>query len=103
MVCPLCGAIAVDEDGPRKLPSCHHLKFVYANGEAFEYAADGLEDWLGGEEVRAEKNEDLDEYDVWEALKRYLEPTGHIVEKSYSDMACGPIKMKIWAGYSDRV
>lgn len=58
----------------------------YVNGEAFEFAEDGLEDWLQEREDLADQDEDLAEYDVWETLKEYIGPSGEIVERIDRDI-----------------
>jgi hypothetical protein len=43
---------------------------------------------------------DLDPYDVWEALQKYVQPNGLILERVDSGMACGPTTLTIWVGVS---
>jgi hypothetical protein len=96
--CPICATVAVTIEDGCVLPPCEHVRFIYINGEAFEYAEPGLEAWLQAEEDRANEDEDLDEYDVWAALQKYVEPNGMILERVDHDMACGPTKLTIWVG-----
>lgn len=99
MICPVCGVTAVDEAGVCDPPSCSHLTFIYVNGEAFEFAEDGMEEWLQEREDLADEDEDQAEYDVWETLKEYVGPSGKIVERIDRDMACGPTALRIWVGF----
>jgi hypothetical protein len=96
--CPICGTVAVTIEDGCVLPPCEHIRFIYVNGEAFEYAEPGLEDWLEAEEDRADEDEDLDEYDVWEALQKYVGPGGVILERVDHGMACGTSNLTIWVG-----
>lgn len=69
------------------------------NGEAFEFAEPGLEDWLQKQEDLADEDEELDEYDVWNALDRYSESKGTILERVDRSFAVGPTSFRIWAGF----
>jgi hypothetical protein len=42
--CPVCGVTILDSEELHELPSCEHVRFVYANREALEYC----EPELGG-------------------------------------------------------
>lgn len=98
---PLCGTVAVNSNDVCNPPSCAHLRFVYLNGEAFGHAEPGLEDWLRDQEDHADaEGESLD---VWEALQTYIQPEGVIVERIDRYMACGPVKIKIWAGFTAKM
>jgi SAM-dependent methyltransferase len=58
VVWPICHTLIVDEDeGLVEQPSCPHILFVFANGEAFEYDRDGLETRLQAEQDKADEEE----------------------------------------------
>lgn len=96
MKCPICGVVVVTGEQICKLPPCDHVRFISSNGEAFEYADCGLERRL----IR-EDNEDED-FDIWDALKRYMAPDGVILERVDEGMACGPTWFRIWVGIGIR-
>jgi hypothetical protein len=80
VVCPVCRAIVVDaEEGLTEQPSCDHIRFVYANGEAFEYAEAGLEEWLQAEEEKADKIDEV--FDMWDALRAHYRSDDVILEQ----------------------
>jgi len=85
VVCPICNALIVDVDaGLVSQPSCPHILFVYANGEAFEFDAAGFEERLEQERERSDEAGDyFDEGDV-------------ILEQNDETMACGPVSFKVW-------
>jgi hypothetical protein len=96
MKCPICATVVVDGDQMCKLPPCDHVRFISGNGEAFEFAEPGLEDRL-----IAKDNEDED-FDIWEALEKYMGPDGVILERVDEGMACGPTWFRIWVGIGKR-
>jgi hypothetical protein len=96
--CPICSVVAVGGSDVCNPPSCAHLRFIYLNGEAFGYADTGLEDWLQAEEDRTDT--EGDSFNAWDALQRYIEPDGMILERIDHHMSYGPTKLKIWVGVS---
>lgn len=74
--CPHCGAIVVEMDEPYDISPCEHVRFVYNSlaGE-FEFAEPGFEDAIKTQE---EQDED---FDVWDALKKSSQPEGMILEQ----------------------
>jgi hypothetical protein len=99
IVCPVCHATAVDADeGLVTQPSCKHIRFVYANGEAFEYAEAGLEERLQAEEEKADEEGGV--FDSWDALKAHCGNYDLILEQITHEMACGPVSFTLWVGVS---
>ena len=68
VLCPVCKAQVIDDDGLTEQPSCPHIRFVYANGEAFEYDAEGLEQRLDAALEKAD--EDGAYFDPFEGSRR---------------------------------
>ncbi len=67
VVCPICKTLIIDaEEGLTVQPSCPHIRFVYANGEAFEHDPEGLEQQLDAAQEKAD--EDGEAFDEWEWL-----------------------------------
>jgi hypothetical protein len=67
VVCPVCHITVVDADeGLLGQPSCDHIRFVYANGECFEYAEPGLEERLTAAEEKVEEKGDI--FHRWDAV-----------------------------------
>lgn len=97
VVCPICKTLIIDaEDGLISQPSCPHVHFVYANGEAFEYDPEGLEERLGAEQKRAD--EDGESFDEWEWLLAQCDERDVILEHNDKEMACGALSFKVWVG-----
>ena len=72
VVCPICHTLIVDEDeGLVEQPSCPHIRFIYCNGECFEWAEPGLEERLIAEEEEADQNGDV--FEIWDALAQCAE------------------------------
>jgi len=95
--CPTCGKAIVTAEEVVAQPSCKHVRFIYANGEAFEYIDPELEAQLELERSQAEeKDEDFDE---WEALKAHTGPGSVILEQTEEEMACGPVSPTVWVGF----
>jgi len=96
VVCPICHTLIVDEDeGLVEQPSCPHIRYVYANGEVFEYAEPGLEERLIAEEEEADQNDAV--WEIWDALAQCAE--GDVILEQISEsMACGPVSFKVWIG-----
>ena len=42
VVCPTCGVLVVNKTGLKPQPSCEHVRFIYCNGECFEYIEPAL-------------------------------------------------------------
>jgi hypothetical protein len=103
VVCPLCETLIIgEEEGLVSQPSCSHIRFVYANGEAFEYdGAEGLEARLDAEQEKAdEENESFDE---WEWLLGQCDKRDVILEHNSEEMACGPVSFRVWIGIRQKL
>src|SRR5271157_1302494 len=96
VVCPICKALIVGDEGLTEQPSCAHIRFVYANGEAFEYDAEGFEGRLDAEQEKADEDEVY--IDPWDALLSYCDKGDVILEQITESMACGPVSFKVWVG-----
>ena len=55
IVCPVCGVTILDSEELHEQPSCPHVRFIYANGEAFEFCDPELEALLAEEEAKADE------------------------------------------------
>ena len=97
VVCPICNALIVDEeDGLVEQPSCAHIRFVYANGEAFEYDSEKLERRL--EAAQEEADEAGDYLDEWEWLSAQCGKDDLILSQVSGEMACGAVSFTTWVG-----
>jgi hypothetical protein len=96
IVCPICSTPAIDEDGLVSQPSCPHILFVYANGEAFEFDAAGFEARLEQERERSDNAGDY--FDEWEWLSAQCGEGDVILEQVSEGMACGPVSFRVWIG-----
>jgi hypothetical protein len=96
VVCPICKTVIIGDEGLTAQPSCAHVLFVYANGEAFEFDAEGLEARLDAAQEKAD--EDGVCFDPWETLLSYCDQRDVILEQTSEAMACGPICFKVWIG-----
>ena len=97
VACPICKTLIVDAaEGLTEQPSCAHVRFVYANGEAFEFDQNGLETRLQAEQDKAD--EDGAYFDPWDALLSYCDKGDVILEQISEEMACGAISFKVWIG-----
>jgi hypothetical protein len=97
VVCPICHTLIVDEDeGLVEQPSCPHILFVYANGEAFEFDAAGFEARL--EQERERSDEAGDSFDEWEWLLAQCGEGDVILEQNTEGIACGPVSFRVWIG-----
>src|ERR1039457_4134334 len=97
VVCPICHSPIVDVDeGLVSQPSCPHILFVYANGEAFEVDAAGFEARL--EQERERSDEAGDYFDEWEWLSAQCGEGDVILQQNSESMACGPVSFKVWIG-----
>lgn len=76
--------------------SCAHIRFIYANGEVFEYAEPGLEKRLEAQEQQADENGDV--FDVWDALRDQCGEGDLVLEQVTGGMACGPVSFQVWVG-----
>lgn len=96
IVCPVCGVTILDSEELHPQPSCPHVRFVYANGEAFEYCKSELEALLAEEESRADEQDEF--FDTWEALRRHSGPNDLILKQTEESMACGLVSFTVWVG-----
>jgi hypothetical protein len=95
VACPICSTPAIDEDGLVSQPSCPHISFVYANGEAFEYDPEGLETRLQAEQDKAD--EDGEFFDPFETLLTICS-SDLILSQVSEEMACGSLTFTTWIG-----
>jgi uncharacterized Zn finger protein (UPF0148 family) len=84
ITCPTCGKTIVEEDGPVSQPSCDHVRFIYVNGDAFEYIDPDLQKELNAEEAAAEERDE--EFDTWDALRAHTGPDSIILEQTQRGM-----------------
>ncbi len=96
MVCPVCGVLILDSETLYSQPSCKHVRFVYANGECFEYVNPELEAVLAEEESKADEQDEF--FDTWDALRRHSGPNDLILEQTEASMGCGPVSFTVWIG-----
>lgn len=96
VVCPVCGITILDSEELHQQPSCPHVRFIYANGEAFEYCDPELEALLAEEEAKADEDDEF--FDTWDALRRHSELGDLILEQTEESMACGPVSFTVWIG-----
>jgi hypothetical protein len=97
VVCPVCNAVIVDEDeGLVQQPSCRHIGFVYANGEAFEFDPDGLEERL--QALLDEADDDGVCFDPWDWLSAQCGEGDVILQQNVEGMACGALSFTVWIG-----
>src|SRR5271157_5537376 len=96
VVCPICDTLVIDDEGLTQQPSCCHIRFVYANAEAFEYDAEGFEGRLDAEQEKADEDDVY--FDPWDALLSYCHKGDVILEQITESMACGPVSFKVWVG-----
>jgi hypothetical protein len=92
--CPHCGTVI----GPTKKgrPACEHVRFIYLNGEDFDYIDPKLEKELEAEEKLTDKQDDV--FDMWNALKAHTGPGSMIIEQNEVDDGCGPNTFTVWVG-----
>jgi hypothetical protein len=96
IVCPACGVTILDAEELHEQPSCPHVRFVYANGECFEYVNPELEALLAEEEARADEQDEF--FDTWGALRRHSGPGDVILEQTDESMGCRPVSFTVWIG-----
>jgi hypothetical protein len=96
VVCPACGVTILNSEELHEQPSCEHVRFVYANGECFEYIEPELQVVLAEEEAKADEQNEV--FDMWDALRRHCAPGTVILEQKGEGMACGAISFTVWFG-----
>jgi hypothetical protein len=80
-------------DEPFDSPQCEHVRLVYVSAiGTFEFAEPGLEESI------QEQEEQDENFDVWDALKRFSKPDGMILEWVEGGMGCGPVSCTTWVG-----
>jgi hypothetical protein len=94
--CPYCGRDIGPTEIVGRQPSCEHLRFIYLNGEAFEYIDPELEKELDAGEKRAEERGQ--DFDMWDALKAHTGPDSMIIEQNEDGCACGAVQFTVWIG-----
>lgn len=101
IVCPVCDALILDSETLYPQPSCEHVRFVYCNGEFFEYVNSELEALLAEDESKSDEQDEF--FDTWEALRRHSGPEDLILEQTEESMACGPVSFTVWFGIRRRM
>ncbi len=102
VVCPICKTLIVDaEEGLTEQPSCAHVRFVYANGEAFEHDAEEFEKRLSSAQKKAD--EEGDYFDEWEWLLAQCGDRDVILEQATDEKACGALFFKVWIGIRQKL
>ena len=96
VVCPICNAPVIDDEGLVEQPSCEHILFVYANAEAFEYDAEGFEERLNAAQEKADEAGDY--FDEWEWLSAQCDKGDVILQQDSDGIACGPVSFRVWVG-----
>lgn len=101
VACPTCGVLVVDEDGVTPQPSCQHVRFIYCNGEVFEYIEPDLQKELSKAETPFDESDD---FDTWKWLEQNSPKGTVILQQGSSGIACGPTSFTVWFGFntSDR-
>jgi uncharacterized Zn finger protein (UPF0148 family) len=89
VACPICGAIAIGDDGLVQQPSCEHILFVFANGEVFEYP-ESLQERLEAAQERAEDGI----WDDWEWVKAQCGDGDVILEHVAYEGCCGSLTFR---------
>jgi hypothetical protein len=93
VVCPTCGVLVVNHAGRKPRPSREHVRFIYCNGECFEYIAPALQNKLEKAEALAGENDD--NFDTWEWLEQNSPEGTTILEQTI-----GPIRdFAVWFGF----
>src|SRR5580693_9624670 len=96
VICPICRTTIIDNERVQEQPSCGHVKFIYCDGETFEFIRPELEAQLAEEEAKADDEDEL--FDVWKALLGHLQPGDSILKQTDQSMACGPVPFIVWVG-----
>jgi len=97
VVCPTCGVLVVNQAGCKPQPSCEHVRFIYCNGECFEYIEPELQTKIEKAEALADENDEL--FDTWEWLEENSPEGTTILEQISEEMACGPTSFTVWLGF----
>jgi hypothetical protein len=93
VVCPTCGVLVVNQTGCKPQPSCEHVRFIYCNGECFEYIEPALKIKLEKAEAFTGGNDDI--LDTWDWLEANSPEGTTILEQ-----ASGPIRdFAVWFGF----
>jgi hypothetical protein len=93
VVCPTCGVLVVDKAGLKPQLSCEHVRFIYCNGECFEYIEPALKIKL--EKAEALTGETDADFDTWKWLEQNSPDGTTILEQ-----ASGPIRdFAVWFGF----
>ena len=93
VVCPTCGVLVGNRAGLKPQPSCKHVRFIYCNGECFEYIEPVLKTELEKAEAFTGVNEDI--LDTWDWLEANSPEGTTILEQ-----ASGPIRdFAVWFGF----
>jgi hypothetical protein len=93
VVCPTCGVLVGNRAGLKPQPSCKHVRFIYCNGECFEYIEPALKTELEKAEAFTGVNNDI--LDTWDWLEANSPEGTTILEQ-----ASGPIgDCAVWLGF----
>ena len=93
VVCPTCGVLVGNRAGLKPQPSCKHVRFIYCNGECFEYIEPALKTELEKAEAFTGVNNDI--LDTWDWLEANSPEGTTILEQ-----ASGPIMdFSVWFGF----
>ena len=95
VACPRCGRLLLNDVGVF-YPLCEHVRFIFVNGDAFEYIDPELERDL--EEAKAAAGRAGRRLDVWDFLIDETGNGGSILQWSETGMACGPVSYEVWFG-----
>jgi|HubBroStandDraft_5_1064220.scaffolds.fasta_scaffold200012_2 hypothetical protein len=96
IACPICGITILDAEELHEQPSCPHVRFIYANGEAFEFCDGDLEAILAEGEAKADEQDEF--FDMWDALEQQCRSEDVILEQKDEGTACGPVSFTVWIG-----
>jgi hypothetical protein len=93
VVCPTCGVLVGNKAGLKPQPSCKHVRFIYCNGECFEYVEPALKSELEKSEAFTGVNNDI--LDTWDWLEANSPEGTTILEQT-----SGPIRdFAVWFGF----
>ena len=96
--CPACGALVVDPEGCKPQPSCEHVRFVYLNGESFEYIQ-YIQPALHNELKKALAGANDDDANMRRWLERNSPEGTTIFEQPGGETACGHARFTFWFGF----
>jgi hypothetical protein len=95
VVCPVCNALIIGDEGLSEQPSCEHVVYVFANAEAWEADLLGLEERLNAAQDKADEEQSYFDLFEWVAAS---EEADLILEQVSESMACGSLTFTTWIG-----